>query len=416
MSRIVARIDATAEPRSAFPTDSVADPRNANRAITILAICTALAMSPSFVTSAILDGLRNEHGLSVSATAWLAISAQLGFVIGGLALAITGVADRFSLHRLIALFAAIAALFNLALVEAGPLSTMLLRGLMGAALAGVYPPGMKLAVTWFRDRRGFAIAIMVGALTLATAAPHLVRAIGSFEWRTVVVVCSALGLLGALIAGLVLREGPYPFPRAPFDLTAAPKVFTERPLRLVSMGYFGHMWELFAMWVWFGPFFADQLGATVSRPTGPLVTFTVIGIGAVGAWWGGWLSERRGSEYATIASMWGSVTCAAITAALADRAHPAIIATVGLVWGWTVIADSAQFSAIVTEVADQRYVGTALTMQTSLGFTLTVSTIWMMPLIRDAVGWGAAFAILIPGPLLGIWAMERLRALRAATG
>jgi len=391
-------------------TTATALPAGAHRAIGTLAVVCALAMSPSFVTSAILDGLRLEHGYSPSETAWLAIAAQLGFVVGGLALAMSGMADRHTLHRLIAGGAALAALFNLAIVWAGPNQTLLLRGLVGASLAAAYPPGMKLAVTWFRDRRGFAIGIMVGALTLATALPHLVRASGAFAWPTVVVVVSILGFTGAAIALFALREGPFPFPRAPFDLTAAPRVFTDRPLRLASLGYFGHMWELFAFWVWYGPFFADQLGEAVARPVGPLVAFTVIAIGSLGAWWGGWLSERRGSARTAIISMWASVTCAAITAVLADRAHPAIIAAIGLVWGWTVIADSAQFSAIVTEVADQRYVGTALTMQTALGFTLTVATIWLMPLIRDTVGWGAAIAILVPGPLLGIWAMERLRA------
>ena len=182
------------------------------------------------------------------------------------------------------------------------------------------------------------------------------------------------------MARLGVPDGPFPFPRAVFDPRQAGQALANRGVRLASLGYFGHMWELYAMWAWFAVFFGASLAAEGegSASGAALATFAVIGIGGVGCWVGGLLGDR-----------WGRTRTTA--------------------WGFTVIADSAQFSTMVTELADQAYVGTALTLQLALGFTLTVATIWLIPVFEDETGWRWAFAFLAPGPLLGIAAMLRLR-------
>jgi MFS family permease len=273
---------------------------------------------------------------------------------------------------------------------------------------------MKIMATWFREGRGLAIGILVGALTVGSAAPHLVNGLGGLEWETVVFVTSGLTVCGGLLA-LTVGEGPYPFPAAVFDPRQAGLVMSNRGVRLASLGYFGHMWELYGMWAWFAAFFADFLAAKGSAPgAGPAyATFAVIGIGGVGCWAGGLLGDRWGRTATTALMMLASGTCALVIGALFD-APTWLLLTVGLVWGFTVVADSAQFSTMVTELADQAYVGTALTLQLALGFTLTVATIWLLPLLADGMGWRWSFVLLVPGPLLGAAAMLRLRGLPEA--
>jgi MFS family permease len=285
-----------------------------------------------------------------------------------------------------------------------------LRFLTGLFIAGVYPPALKLMATWFHRGRGTALGILVGALTLGTALPHLVNGLGGLEWHTVVVATSILSLCGGLLA-LSVGDGPFPFPRAVFDPRQIRRSLTNRGVRLASLGYFGHMWELYAMWAWFVVFFADGAGGSAS--TAPYAAFSVIGIGALGCWAGGVLGDRWGRTRTTAAMMAASGTCALIIGLLIDSPRWLLL-MVGLLWGFTVVADSAQFSTMVTELADQAYVGTALTLQLAIGFTLTVATIWLIPQLEDGFTWRWAFAFLAPGPALGAIAMLRLRRLPEA--
>jgi MFS family permease len=264
--------------------------------------------------------------------------------------------------------------------------------------------------TWFRAGRGTGLGILVGALTLGSAAPHLINGLGGVDWRVVVVVTSALTVLGGALAEAAGSEGPWSFPSATFDPRQAGRAFAGRGVRLASFGYFGHMWELYAMWAWFVAFYAAVLAANdVTRPMqgAAFATFAVIAVGGVGCWAGGVLGDRWGRTRTTALSMTISGLCALVIGHLVE-ARPAIVLAVGLVWGFWVVADSAQFSTIVTEVADQRYVGTALTLQLAIGFLLTGATIWLLPELVERVGWGWAFAALAPGPALGTAAMLRL--------
>ena len=377
-----------------------------NRALALLAAALVLAMTTWFSASAVVPQLRDEWALGDTAAAWLTIAVQLGFVAGALVSSVLNVADVVP-PRLVILVGALGAAAANALLgavsSAGP--AIPLRFLTGFFLAGVYPPALKLMATWFRRGRGTALGILVGALTLGSAMPHLVNGLGGLDWHTVVYATSALTLAGGLLA-LAVPDGPYPFPPATFDPHQARRVFANRGVRLASLGYFGHMWELYAMWAWFVVFYStavdDGAGAAYA-------TFAVIAAGALGCWVGGLLGDRIGRPEATALAMAVSGACALAIGLFLDA--PAwVVLAVGLVWGFTVVADSAQFSTLVTEHAEQAYVGTALTMQLAVGFTLTVATIWLMPFFADAVGWRWAFAFLAPGPALGVLAMLRLRA------
>jgi MFS family permease len=381
------------------------------RALALLAAALVLSMTTWFSASAVVPQLRAEWGLSDGAAAWLTIAVQLGFVCGALVSSLLNLSDVVSpKHVILGGSIGAAGVNGLLLVAGGAAAGVPLRFATGFFLAGVYPPALKLMATWFRKGRGIALGILVGALTVGSAMPHLVNGLGGLDWRLVIYATSALTLAGGLLAGFAVGEGPFPFPRATFDPRQAGRVFANRGVRLASLGYFGHMWELYAMWAWFLVFFSDALasrGASVGSAAA-YATFAVIGVGGLGCWVGGILGDRWGRTGTTAAMMAASGSCCVLVGLLFGG--PAwVVLLVGLVWGFAVVADSAQFSTMVTELADQAYVGTALTLQLALGFTLTVATIWLIPVLEDAFGWRWAFAFLAPGPALGVVAMLRLK-------
>jgi MFS family permease len=380
------------------------------RALATIVVALVLAMTTWFSASAVVPQLRDEWALSNTASAWLTIAVQLGFVAGALTASALNLADLLPARVLILVACAGAAVANLALaVTSGPETAIPLRFATGFCLAGVYPPALKLISTWFRAGRGTALGIAVGALTLGSAVPHLVNGLGGLDWQVVIVATSVLTLLGGLVA-LAVGEGPHRFPSAVLDLGQIGQVFRNRGVRLASLGYFGHMWELYAMWAWFLVFFRETVGDGAGSA---YATFAAIGIGALGCYAGGVLGDRYGRPEAAAAMMAVSGVCA-LTIGLLLEAPGWVVLAVGLVWGFTVVADSAQFSTLVTEHADQAYVGTALGLQMAGGFALTVVTIWLIPFLEDAVGWRYAFAFLAPGPALGLVAMVRLA--RATSG
>ncbi|HVL65087.1 MAG TPA: MFS transporter [Actinomycetota bacterium] len=382
-------------------------PSSARPALWILAAALVLAMSTWFSASAVIPQLRSEWALTAGTAAWLTIAVQIGFVAGAIMSATLNVADVLPARIVILGGAVGAGAANLMLLWA-PDATVAIpaRFLTGFFLSGVYPPALKLMATWFRTGRGVALGILVGALTLGSALPHLVNGAGGLDSDVVIVTTSALTFLGGMLATRV-PVGPFPFPRAVFDPRQIATVMSNRNVRLASFGYFGHMWELYAMWTWFVVFFADGVGA---HRAAPFAAFAAIGVGSLGCWAGGVLGDRWGRARTTIAMMAASGSCALLIGHFA-RGPRALLLAVALVWGFTAVADSAQFSTLVTELADQAYVGTALTLQLALGFTLTVATIWLIPLIERAVTWRWAFALLAPGPALGVVAMLRLNRL-----
>ena len=392
-------------------TDSAVDPPGRWLALSAIGVAELLAMTTWFSTAAVVPQLRVAWTLSPASAAWLTIAVQLGFVIGAVLSAAANLADLVSPRWLMFVGATVASAANLLLTQVhGVGGAVGLRLVTGAALALVYPPALKLMATWFRRGRGVALGVLVAALTLGSATPHLVNGVGGVRWQAVIVVTSLLTLSGGLLALAAGREGPFRFPSARFEPRQIGRAFSDRGVRLASIGYFGHMWELYAMWAWFGLFLADvfaRRGDADVRVAASYATFVVIGSGAAGCVVGGILGDHWGRTRLTALAM----TCSGATAlVIGDFVNGPlwVVLGLGVFWGFWVIADSAQFSAIVTETGDQRYVGTALTLQLAAGFVLTAVTIYLVPVLRDAHGWWLAFAILVPGPVIGVVAMLRL--------
>lgn len=346
--------------------------------------------------------------------ALLTSAVQAGFVLGTLVSAALALPDRFDPRRVFALAALLGAAANgaILLLPPGADGVIVARFVTGMALAGVYPVGIKLAAGWAdRGDMGLVVGLLVGGLTLGSAAPHLVSALGGVAWRPVLAVASLTAVAAALLVGLV-RLGPRHAPAPPFRPAAALGLFRNRGTRLATLGYLGHMWELYAMWSWIGLYFAASFAAW--RGTGgpvaseaALATFAVIAVGALGSVAAGLAADRVGRVRVTVAAMAVSGACCLLAGPVFGL-HPALVMLLGLVWGVAVVADSAQFSASVAELAEPGLTGTMLTVQTSLGFALTLVTIHLMLPMVQALGWGGAFAVLALGPALGCLAMLRL--------
>ena len=388
---------------------------NSKRAsIAIIAICQVAAMALWFSASAIVPALAAEFHLSRFAQAALTSGVQAGFVLGCLASAVFGLADRIDPRRFFAAAACVGATANVLLLVIDPasLAAPVLRVITGICMAGIYPIGMKLASTWAKGDMGLMVGILVGALTLGSASPYLFSAFGGIDWRVTLVASSATALAAAILIGFA-GLGPNRAPAPRFDPRAALTAWRDVPIRLANLGYLGHMWELYAMWAWIGVFFSASfalaLPADVAPVAAKLAAFATIGVGAIGSVGAGLLADRLGRTTLTIAAMAVSGTCAA-TIGLLFGGDPVPLVALALVWGISIVADSAQFSASIAELADRAHVGTMLTVQTALGFTLTLATIHLMPYLIDALGWRFAFMPLAIGPVLGVWAMARLRA------
>lgn len=380
--------------------------------LALVALAELLGMSLWFAASAVSAQYQQQWQLTSSEAAWLTTVVQLGFVFGTAVSALLNLADVWPARRLFSVSAMMAAAANALVLTATDLPTALVwRAVTGCCLAGVYPPAMKMIATWFRARRGLAVGTVVGALTIGKAMPYLVKALPGATIANVTLAAS----VGAVVAGCAIwvgyRDGPYPFPPRRFSWSLVGEVVRERPWRLAMGGYLGHMWELYAAWTWLPVFITasvmtrDPL-ATDTRAAS-LIAFSALAVGGVGCVWGGIMADRRGRAWLVNRAMAISGSCALLIGLTFGRSLW-MLAPLALVWGFFVIADSAQFSVMVTEGVPPHAVGTALTLQTSLGFLLTAGVIQLVPVLAERVGWSWAFVVLAVGPVFGIAAIRRL--------
>lgn len=391
---------------------------SSRRVLFLLSLAELLGMSLWFTGTAVIPQITHLWHADLALGSWLTVAVQIGFSIGAITFALFNIPDVFSPIKVLIVSALLAAAANAAFAffAAEPLTAILLRGATGFFLAGVYPVGMKIIAGWFQRGRGLALGIMIGALTVGSAVPHAANAIGGIPWKGVILLGSLQALLGAVIVAVGVREGPFAMPQSRFDPAQIFEIVRNRPLRLANLGYLGHMWELYSMWGWIAVIFAASTGWP--RVQYEWVTALAIAIGAVGCIWAGAASDRLQDQQAsmrvaqrarvTMIAMAISSTCCVLAALVLHR--PALLIPLAMIWGIAVIADSAQFSTIISEVSDKNYVGTALTCQVALGFLLTAGVIRLIAAIAARYGWNWALASMALGPLLGIWAMSGLLA------
>ena len=374
-----------------------------------VALAQFLGLTLWFSATAAAPAIAREFALTGGAMAWLTMAVQAGFVLGTLCSALLNLADVINARRLFAAGCVAGAAANAAIPFAeSATAIVVLRALTGVSLACVYPPGLKLAAGWFLDRRGTALGVVVGALTIGSAFPHLLTwGAPDAPWRTLMWISSGLALAGGAIVLAGVQDGPHVAPSAPFDRRAIAAVVANRKARMATLGYLGHMWELYAMWTWIPAFAAAWLAArgAAGGRAGSLVAFVAIASGAVGCVLAGVWADAWGRARVARLAMLVSGGCAAVSGVLYGAPLPVLFA-LAVVWGFSVVADSAQFTALVSEATPRTHVGTAVTVQVCAGFLLTMASMRLLPAVADAWGWQYAFLVLVPGPLLGALAMR----------
>lgn len=383
----------------------------------LLAAVEVMGLTVWFSATAVSRSLQAEWSIDSLSAVWLTASVQLGFVTGGITSALLTLGDRFPPHFVIgaAAFGAGVSTAVLAVAADGLWPAIVLRFLTGMFLAGVYPIGMKVMSTWASPRqRGIAFGLLLGALTVGSGMPHLISGLGDrLPWRMIMLIAACITILAGLIAVMWIRPGEYGG-----GTTARPKMryawegFKTRAPLLANLGYFGHMWELYALWTWLPTyllFSQKRLGEAANSGWIGLWSFIAIGAaGLVGCLIGGWMADRFGRSAAAVFALVVSGLCCLLSPIMFTVAGPLLLVFL-VVWGASVIADSGVFSTALSESVDPNYVGTSLTAQTTIGYLITVITIQLVPLTANLSSWQFAFLILLPGPVIGAIAMHLRR-------
>lgn len=382
------------------------------RVLGLISFSVFLTTSTWFSGTAATPILRQLWGLNDVQCSWLTISVQVGFILGTFLYAVLNLPDVFPARFVFCVSAGLAAAFNagFALLSQDLSTALVFRFLTGITLAGIYPVSMKLVAQWFQSRLGWRLGILLASLTLGTAVPYLFFALGaSPDWRLLLLIASGLSLLGGGLVLFFVPQGPFLRKTAAFDPRMAFQIFRFRDFRLQALGYFGHMWELYAFWSLAASFLMSSFRHTGFKYVAsvPFIAFMVIAAGAFGCVLGGWISRRTGERAVALTSLGVSGTLCALSWWIFEWDSLFVIFA-AVVWGVFVIADSPQFSALAVQTCPPRYTGTALTIQNGLGFAITVISIQLTAWLAQMWGWKWAFCMLLIGPLLGTSALIKL--------
>ncbi len=384
-----------------------------SQSIIILVIAQVSALSLWFISSAVLPDMLREFSISAGRQAALNSAVPAGFVVGAVTSALLGLSDRFDPRRLFFICACIASAsgFGLLAFEPGSNFSILMRFITGAMLAGVYPVGMKIAVGWGKEDRGLLVGLLVGALTFGSASPHLVAWMGEAEWRATIKIVSSFTLLSALII-LLAKLGPYHAKSPAFEMSSITQAWTNKKVRYAYLGYFGHMWELYAMWAWIGVATYASYAATMAEADAvsfsKITAFLAIGLGGVACFLGGYWADKIGKAQITIIAMTFSFLGAILTA-LTFGGAPWVTFIAVVIWGIAIIPDSPQFSALVADGSPPEIAGSLMTFQTAIGFALTIFTVQITPYVAAWTSWPTVIMIMAIGPVFGVYFMRKLK-------